>query len=400
MPQKIWYIIYMYNFNYAEKEKLPSKYFVPKRATYPYQAKKEPSFYIKKEKKTSNFKAGVAACFWSVILFFTTSVNSKSFLEPVYINRINNRALQFKAETIYAPTLNYMSNLNFMGQNHLAPIFKKGREKILSINSTGELQSLKSEIENISENYKHLHAGVFVYDYMSGKTVQINQDEVFPSASIIKIPVLLDLFNRSKNLENEGFEPVDINNKMTFEESHRTEGSGELQFTKANADYTLDYLAKIMIRKSDNSATNMLLEYNGGINEINSSLRHWGFSKTQVSNWLPDLRGTNTTSPKEIGTMLYNIDNQKFIPKKSALIIKEYMSKVENRTLIKSQVPDSATLIHKTGDIGTMLGDAAIIYTPSGKKIILVVMVKRPHNDYSARDLIQKISKAVYQKLG
>ena len=76
------------------------------------------------------------------------------------------------------------------------------------------------------------------------------------------------------------------------------------------------------------------------------------------------------------------------------------MSHVENRTLIKSQLPNDAVLMHKTGDIGKMLGDAGIIYTSNGKKYILSVMVKRPHNDYGARDLIQKVSKAAYQRLG
>lgn len=353
-----------------------------------------------KKKKISKTAVFLALCFWTTAMFFATVVNKDNFLSPVYLNRINNKSLNFDAKAIYAPTLNYMNNLTLFGENLLAPVPNKGKEKIVTINSAGELTALKNQILNITDNYKNLHAGVYVYDYMTGKSVEINSEEVFPAASIIKIPVLLDLFNRSKNLEKEGFSPIDINKKMTFTEAHRTEGSGNLQFKSANVDYSLDYLAKIMIRSSDNSATNMLIEEVGGINELNASLRHWGFSKTQVSNWLPDLKGTNITTPKDIATMLYNIDNQKFLPMASAANIKEYMSHVENQTLIKSQVPPDAVLMHKTGDIGRMLGDAGIIYTPSGKKFIVVIMVKRPHNDYGARELIQKVSKTIYSTLG
>lgn len=351
-------------------------------------------------KKTSKGKIIASIFVWSTILLGAFSINKPNFLEPVYLNRLNNSNLKFKAETVYAPTLNYANNLSFLNTNILAGIPIKETEKMLKINSTGELTALKNSVLPILDNYKNLHAGIFIYDYQTGKTLDINKDEIFPAASIIKIPVLLDFFNRNKDLEKEGFEPVSLDKKLTFTEAHRTEGSGNLQFKSADVDYSIDYLAKIMIRKSDNSATNMLIEEIGGINQLNTALRHWGFSKTQVTSWLPDLRGTNTTTPHDIATMLYNIDNQKFLPMQSAANIKEYMSHVENRTLIKSQLPEDAVIMHKTGDIGKMLGDAGVIYSPSGKKYIMVIMVKRPHNDYGARELIQKVSKTVYSALG
>lgn len=353
-----------------------------------------------KSKRNSKKKVFAALFVWSSILLGAFSVNKPNFLEPVYLNRLNNSSLDFNAEAVYAPTLNYANNLSFLNTNILASIPETKKGKLLPINSTGELTSLKNSILPILDNYKNLHAGIYIYDYHTGKTVDINKDEVFPAASIIKIPVLLDFFNRNKDLEKEGFEPISLDKKLTFTEAHRTEGSGNLQFKSADVDYSIDYLAKIMIRKSDNSATNMLIEEVGGINQLNAALRHWGFSKTQVTSWLPDLKGTNTTTPYDIATMLYNIDNQKFIPLQSAANIKEYMSHVENRTLIKSQLPENAVLMHKTGDIGKMLGDAGVIYSPSGKKYIMVIMVKRPHNDYGARDLIQKVSKTVYNSLG
>ena len=353
-----------------------------------------------KTKRNSKKKVVAALFVWSSILLGAFSINKPNFLEPVYLNRLNNSDLEFKAESVYAPTLNYANNLSFLNTNILASIPETKKGKLLPINSTGELTNLKNSILPILDNYKNLHAGIYIYDYHTGKTVDINKDEVFPAASIIKIPVLLDFFNRNKDLEKEGFEPVSLDKKLTFTEAHRTEGSGNLQFKSADVDYSIDYLAKIMIRKSDNSATNMLIEEVGGINQLNAALRHWGFSKTQVTSWLPDLKGTNTTTPYDIATMLYNIDNQKFLPLQSAANIKEYMSHVENRILIKSQLPENAVLMHKTGDIGKMLGDAGVIYSPSGKKYIMVIMVKRPHNDYGARDLIQKVSKTVYNSLG
>ena len=45
------------------------------------------------------------------------------------------------------------------------------------------------------------------------------------------------------------------------------------------------------------------------------------------------------------------------------------MSNVHNTTLIKAGLPKDAEFLHKTGDIGTMLGDAGIVYAPSGRKV-------------------------------
>ncbi len=393
----------MYNYNYKNDSNLKRVEIISsdradsrciKSSYFEHKVQKE------RKIKKNPLKIALAVSVWSVLLFAAFAVNKTNFLDPMYFNRLKNSKLTFAPERVVAPTTNYAGNLNIMGENILAPVPEKSGEKLLKINSAGELSALKNEILYILSKYKNLHAGVYIFDYKSGKSVDINKDEIFPAASIIKIPVLLDLFNRNKNLEDEGFEPLDTNTKLTFTEAHRTEGSGNLQYKSAGVDYTVDYLANIMITRSDNSATNMLIEQVGGINELNASLRHWGFNKTQVTSWLPDLRGTNTTTPYDIATMLYNIDNQKFLPLQAAANVKEYMSHVENRTLIKSQIPPDAVIMHKTGDIGKMLGDAGIIYSPSGRKFIAVIMVKRPHNDYGARELIQKVSKAAYNYLG
>jgi len=75
------------------------------------------------------------------------------------------------------------------------------------------------------------------------------------------------------------------------------------------------------------------------------------------------------------------------------------MSNVHNNTLIHAGLPKDAEFYHKTGDIGTMLGDAGIVYAPSGRKYIVVILTKRKFNDYSARDFIQKASSVIYKSI-
>ena len=71
----------------------------------------------------------------------------------------------------------------------------------------------------------------------------------------------------------------------------------------------------------------------------------------------------------------------------------------KNIHLIKEKLPPSAMVLHKTGDIGTMLGDSGIVYADNGKKYIITIMIKRPHNNYAAKLLIQDISALVYEDI-
>ena len=183
---------------------------------------------------------------------------------------------------------------------------------------------------------------------------------------------------------------------MNITSYYRSGGSGYLQYRPENTSYELNDLANFMIRMSDNTATNMLLAAVGGTEEMNSVLRNWGFSKTYIRTWLPDLYGTNYTTPKDMATILYNADNPNFLTLDSRSKIVEIMSKVKNTSLLKQGIPDSASLIHKTGDVGEMLGDVGIVTLPNGRRYIITVMVKRNWNDYSARNLINSISATVY----
>ena len=94
-----------------------------------------------------------------------------------------------------------------------------------------------------------------------------------------------------------------------------------------------------MIQESDNSATNMLLDEIGGMEALNAASRKWGLHSTQMTTWLPDLKGTNTISAKDMATLLYNIDNPKFLNSNSKYAIQQYMSNVHNTTLIKAGLP-------------------------------------------------------------
>lgn len=151
-----------------------------------------------------------------------------------------------------------------------------------------------------------------------------------------------------------------------------------------------------MITESDNSATNMIMAKLGSMTDVNSGIRQWGLSKTRVNTWLPDMNGTNFTTAEDLGRMLYNLDNPNFLSISSREKIFDYMGHVHNDRLIPAGLGAGAVFLHKTGDIGKMLGDAGIVYAPNGKKYIVAILANRPYNSPLGKDYIVKASEIIY----
>lgn len=288
------------------------------------------------------------------------------------------------------PTSNYLSNDLIFQQRFLtgAEIKKPQMQKI---SETYRMGDLENNLKILMNQYPAIHPSIYVWQYETEKFVDINASEIFSAASIIKIPVLIDLF---KSIEAG---QLSLNDKMTLTDYYRAEGSGSLQFKAENSQWTIDELARIMTTESDNSATNMIMSKLGSMTDINSSIRLWGLKNTSVKTWLPDINGNNKTTARDMGTMLYNIDNNHdFLDISSREKIFDYMGHVHNNRLIQAGLGPGALFMHKTGDIGKMLGDAGIVFAPNGRKYIVVILANRPHNSVQGKDFIVKASEIIY----
>ncbi len=295
--------------------------------------------------------------------------------------------------TIANPVTNYISNDHFLNRMLLTPTIQKTHSEVTTMYHTNELKALKKQLQDLMKSYPSIHPSIYVWEYENGQYLDINAEEQFSSASIIKLPVLVRLF---KSIESN---QVTIYDEMTLTDYYKASGSGNLQYMRTGSKYSLDALAKTMIQDSDNSATNMIMAKIGGMDDINVGLRDWGISKTYVRTWLPDLQGTNKTTALDLAKILYNLDNPGFLNINSREYIIDYMSHVKNNKLIAAGLGEGALFIHKTGDIGTMLGDAGIVFAPNGKKYIIVILANRPYNSPLGKDFIVKASNLIYKNI-
>lgn len=346
----------------------------------------------KPKKKKFNFSMFVTVLLMAAFVYCCVMPFSyKYFLTPVFQNP-EKSSFNVKVEDIYSPTSAYLHNNDFMGSRILSGA-EQDAPDMMELNLTDEMVGVENTIKAIAAEYPNVHGSVFAWDYETGKYVSYNSDETFPAASIIKLPVLLQLF---RSME---FGQRTIDEKMTLTDFYRAEGSGDLQFQKEGNQYSLDSLARKMIEISDNSSTNMLMSSIGGMSDVNRAVRAWGLQHTQVNNWLPDMKGTNYTTTADLARMLYNIGNDEFLSADSREKILDYMGHVKNNRLLVAGLGSGAKCWHKTGDIGHMLGDAGIVRTASGHKYIVAIMAKRPYNNPNGKDFVVRASNAVYNAM-
>ena len=385
-------------YNYNQKYRYESLY--EKNHSYcdfdikPIKKKITKKHKIKKKNAVASFFALVILGVWC---YYICPYMYEKYLCPLFLNRVYNKHLDFDISPYVFPTRAYFKNSFLIDKNLLVSKVNKSKE-ISDIQVVSELTDTKNKLITLFQKYPRLKPSVFVWEYSTGAGLEINSDEVYPSASIIKIPIafeLMRLIDSSKDTKH----PIELTDKRAFSEEFRTLGSGNLQYTKAGNIYSLDHLANIMIADSDNSATNMLLYEIGGVDGFNRAMRNLGLKVTSMHEWLPDLNGENKITAREISKILYNIDNPNYINVKYKNILKEYLGNTKNIHLLKEKLPKDVMILHKTGDIASMLGDTGIVYTNNGKKYIVTILVKRPDNDWSAKSLIQDASLLIYNDI-
>lgn len=254
-----------------------------------------------------------------------------------------------------------------------------------------ELTPLKQKIEKIALKYPKLQLGTFLLDLDNGSYVNLQGDTTFAAASTIKVPILVAF------LQDVDAKKIRLDEPLLMDKAVMASGSGDMQYLKPNQKFTALETATKMIVISDNTATNMLIRRLGGQDALNHRFQEWGLHQTVINNILPDLEGTNTTSAKDLVFVLNRVAQGDLLSLKMRDRMIDIMQGTMTRTLLPAGLEKEATIAHKTGDIGKMLGDAGIIDMPNGKRYLMAIMVNRPHNDINGRKMIQEISRMVYQ---
>lgn len=255
---------------------------------------------------------------------------------------------------------------------------------------------LKDEIENIV-NESFFNVSVSFYDLDSGENFSVEGDKQMPSASMIKLLIMLTLL---KNVEER---KISLDEKIKLEKEKRVEGSGILKELSFDHLFSIRELLTLMIIISDNFATNILIE-KIGMDEINNTGKIFGLKKTTLQRNMMDLdakeRGLdNYTSSDDILKILKSIYEKSFLSEDMSKLALDILLKQQERDRLQRYLKENLKIANKSGDLDNLENDGGIFFTEN-KNYILVILVNQAKSNILAKELIGKISLKIYNKIG
>ncbi len=279
------------------------------------------------------------------------------------------------------------------------------------------VEELASEVEGI--------IGVYVKDLGSGTEVALNANTVFPMASVVKVPILFELYRQAEAGE------IDLGRRIAFEERHLVPGSGVLQDLAFGISPTVKDLATLMITVSDNAATDMLLDL-VTLNRVESTMRNLGLTATTVpmtirgilysmvgmdpanpahtydlfkeraqanridweSRALADA-DNNLSTPCDLGRLLEGIERRQTLSAASCDAIIDILKRQKYNSVLPLHLPEGTAVAHKTGSLRGVRNDAGIVYGPQGPYVI-AVCAKQLADSVAGAAALAAISREIY----
>jgi beta-lactamase class A len=254
-------------------------------------------------------------------------------------------------------------------------------------------KELNASLENKVRLF-HGEAGIMIEDLNTGWKFSFNKDKLFPSASIVKIPIMAACFQAVQ----EG--RLDLNSELVLRDSNKTSGSGILKTAATGSSITVEKLIDIMITHSDNTAANMLIE-KLGFDYFNDYFKRSGLVHTNLSRKMMDFQDRkygveNYTSAADISNLLERFYRRKFISRQVsekclAMLLRQ---KVNDR--IPKKLPDDCPVAHKTGLEKNVCHDAGIVFTRQGD-FLICVLTKSRSGTRPVKEFISNLALVIYQ---
>ncbi|MEO6870063.1 MAG: serine hydrolase [Ginsengibacter sp.] len=257
-------------------------------------------------------------------------------------------------------------------------------------------KKINSEIKGF-----HGDVGVYVYFFSNNKVVEINADTVFPTASMVKVPILIGIMHKINNGE------LGYHQRMTYTDSlFYSEGDDILSSFKSGEKIEISKLLLLMMSTSDNCASLWLQGLAGSGTLINKYLDSLGMKDTRVNSRTPgrqterNIYGWGQTTPKEMATLMKLIVEKKIIND----VISERMLRIMSRQYWDeeaiSSIPPDVFVADKNGAVDASRGEVMYV---KGKNPYLLCICTKNNQDTSwtsnneAWMMTRKISFLVWQ---
>ena len=242
----------------------------------------------------------------------------------------------------------------------------------------------------------HGTAGIYVRNLRTGREAAINADTIFPTASIVKIPILIGIFDKIAQ------GAYTLHQPLIYHDSLAKKGSGLLQFYRDSSETDLKTIITLMITHSDNSAAVWCEKLAGGGTTINAWLETHNFRDTRVNARTPgrehnrEIFGWGQTTPREMARLVTMIRNQEAVNPSASQTMYRTMTQCFWNEYALSQLPPYIQAASKQGMVDDSRSEVVLVNAPHGDYVFYLATKnntdKRWVPDNEAWQLARKVS--------
>lgn len=261
-------------------------------------------------------------------------------------------------------------------------------------------RKLESKLLETVKGFKGV-AGIYVRHLPTGRTVAINGDTLFPTASMIKIPISLGMFAEIEKGR------IDYHTTLIYKDSLLYEGEDILGSYKNNEPVALSKVLMLMITTSDNTASLWCQSLAGGGTAINSLLESNGFIHTRVNSRTPGREaarkkyGWGQTTPREMAEMVVMLRQGKWISARASERIYRNLTRIYWDGEALSQLPPWIQAASKQGAVNESRSEVVLVNAPHGDYVFCVITKNQADQSWKSDNegyvLLRKVSALLWQ---
>lgn len=272
-------------------------------------------------------------------------------------------------------------------------------------------QQLQQTLEPLAAGHAgEVAVSVQVLDAAGKTSLQwdLHGDRVMPTASLIKLPLMIEAYRQAEA----GRVSLDV--LLTLQAEDKVPGSGILtEHFSAGSQLSLRDAVRLMIRYSDNTATNLVIDQ-VGIAATAQTMSAWGFPETQLHSQVfrretsvalerSERYGLGSTTANDMTELLARLERGELVSSEASRQMLEHLFTCDDTKKLARQLPSDCRVAHKTGSVSRSRTAAGIISTNQIKFAICVLTDKnddsRWTDDNAADVLIGSMARSVYDLL-
>jgi len=257
---------------------------------------------------------------------------------------------------------------------------------------------LETRVHDIADKFDGV-IGIAILDLTDGRIFSLNADRIFPTASSIKIAVLLELYLQDQETHSGAKAKARLDDTYTFDPKDLVEDSRIMAGLTAGVTHLTNRdLAQFMVAVSDNAAANVLIDRVGKDN-VNAMLRGLGLSKTMLRRKMIDIVAArkgdeNVATPEEMVRLLEAIYKDKVLTKESTAALMKQLSTLK-QSYITRLLPESVQVANKPGELGAVRTDSGIVFA-ANRPFAISVMTAYDRDERAAERAISEVAVEAY----